>query len=103
ESSGWLITNAVVGDSFSYQEYHLYHSNTIYRRWWMPSGSWSSWQLVNPFNIASVNKFDGMSGVNDFPRGVTINRIQRQNSDGLPNNEAVLHTTTITSYGTEPD
>src|SRR5699024_5698722 len=102
ESGGWLITNAVVGDSFSYQEYHLYHSNTIYRRWWMPSGSWSSWELVNPFNIASVNKFDGMSGVNDFPRGVTINRIQRQNSDGLPNNEAGVLTTTITSYGTEP-
>src|SRR5699024_3817213 len=38
ESGGWLITNEVVGDSFSYQEYHLYHSNTIYRRWWMPSG-----------------------------------------------------------------
>src|SRR5699024_8441595 len=85
ESSGWLITNAVVGDSFSYQEYHLYHSNTIYRRWWMPSGSWSSWKIQTPLELSSLNEHDAETDIDDFRHGITMFRLQYgHNSEGLP-------------------
>jgi len=70
--AGVLITDTTCGynsgKGYIYQEYHVYSSNNIYKRYSDSNGVWSSWEVINSqMSVLALNSVTNANLYTDFP------------------------------------
>lgn len=89
--AGMLITNRLENvNSLNWQEYHVYNSNNVYRRYWTEQNTWSDWELLNSSIIRlAPNSVTADTPYSEFKnRKISYCQITLANANGFPNNQA---------------
>ncbi|ONG73549.1 hypothetical protein BKK43_04055 [Bacillus cereus] len=89
--AGTLITDRIQADGWAYQEYHVYGSVNIYKRYAVNNATWSAWSQTNvtptstPFRYQNAGTYTDTSKPTDFPVGaVTATTITTANAANFP-------------------
>ncbi|WP_394139551.1 polysaccharide deacetylase family protein [Cytobacillus oceanisediminis] len=102
---GILETFRGASDSFSYQTYKIYDSNSIYKRRWNTTTSiWNAFELLmtqtefdkqNMYVVKNlINQYTADTPITDFPANkITTFAVNTSGATGFPNNTAGLVTT----------
>lgn len=93
--AGTLITDRIIADGWAYQEYHVYGSPNIYKRYANGNTNWSTWEQINASLKTGAMQYYGTDAFlnnripTDFPIGcISSTTITRANASGFPENKA---------------
>lgn len=93
-ANGGVLEVVRNGTSFGYQAFYPRLTGLKYTRYWILSeNKWSDWVLSNGATVLPHNTRLSDATINDFPEGITLNRVSNQNAQGFPNNLGGLLTT----------
>lgn len=98
QKSGMLITYAQQTDSFAYQEYHIFRSGDVYKRWFDSSNNkWLSWRPAGNTIVLDFNEYNSDNKIEDFDFGITVFSCNSANGgSNLPNDTGGTFTTYYT-------
>lgn len=82
-AGGVLYTHKTSSDTYAsnYQEYHIFRTNRIYRRYVLGLEEFGEWELLNSLQITKMDNFSPDTPFTDFPVGVTITPVSKASSE----------------------